>query len=204
MANIGFVVPESQQTKETFHGLRRTQEGLLYYAKIDKDTTATIDVNGGQPSSVQLPTSGGYVDADISYQTGETEYFTGDGSSLTFNMSNPVADGTRIEVYVNAVKQELNTHFTYSSPTITFLIAPPNGVQVAVAKINKEYKNNTSDFYQQYIFEDGDATYYIDDDGYLIKRENIPYGLTAIGSDDFSTSESTTYAEATTSYQDAV
>ena len=39
----GFVTPESQQSIETFHGLRRTTEGLLYYTKIDKDTGATID-----------------------------------------------------------------------------------------------------------------------------------------------------------------
>ena len=43
MAVVGQVVPEGQQTKETFHALRRSTEGLLFYTKIDKDNTDTID-----------------------------------------------------------------------------------------------------------------------------------------------------------------
>jgi hypothetical protein len=39
------------------------------------------------------------------------------------------------------------------------------------------------------VFEDGDATYFIDDNGYFVKRENLGKGLTAIASDDFSTFE---------------
>ena len=37
MAVVGQVVPEGQQTKETFHALRRSTDGILYYTKIDKD-----------------------------------------------------------------------------------------------------------------------------------------------------------------------
>ena len=73
-------------------------------------------------------------------------------------------------------------------------------IRLAVGKIDKKDKNNTTDKYQQYIFEDGDATYFIDSDGYLIKRENVGYGLTAIGSDDFTTAESSTYSSASTTY----
>ena len=90
--------------------------------------------------------------------------------------------------------------FTYSSPTITFNIAPANGAQIAVGRINKSYKNNTTDLYQQYFFEDGDATFFVDSDGYLIKRENVGHALTAIGSDDFTTAESSTYSSASTTY----
>jgi len=58
MATLGYVVPEGNQTKESFHGLRRTTEGLLYYAKIDKDNTDTVDLSNGIPSDTeQLPTS---------------------------------------------------------------------------------------------------------------------------------------------------
>ena len=199
----GFVTPESQQTKETFHALRRTSEGLLYYTKIDKDTTSTIDVNGGNISDVQLPTSGAYVDETVRLQASQTEYFSGDGSTTQFTLTAPVLDGTRIAVYVNGSLQENNVAFTYSSPIITFNIAPFNNAQVAVGKIDKRYLNNTTDFYQQYIFEDGDATYYVDDDGYLIKRENLAYGQTALTSDDYSTFESTATVNSTT-YQDAV
>jgi len=199
----GFVTPESQQTIETFHGLRRTTEGMLYYTKIDKDENVSIDVSNGNPSDEQLPTSGAYVDEKITLQSGATEYFTGDGSTVAFTLTAPVLNGDRIAVYVNGSLQSNNVEFSYSSPTITFNIAPFNGSQVAVGKLDKGYKNNTTDKYQQYIFEDGDATYYVDSDGYLIKRENIGYGLTALASDDFDTFESTSTV-ASTSWQDAV
>ena len=198
----GFVTPESQQSIETFHGLRRTTEGLLYYTKIDKDTGATIDLSDGSPSDTQLPTSGANVEADINFQS--VQYFNGDGSTTEFTMSPAVLDETRIKVFVNNIEQVLNRDYTYSSPTLTFVIRPANGTSIAVGLINKEYKNNTTDKYQQYIFEDGDATYFIDSDGYLIKRENVGYGLTALASDDYTTAESTTYSVASTSYQDAV
>ena len=201
MASLGYVVPISQQGKETFHGLRRTTEGLLYYTKLNKDVNETIDVSNGNPSDIQLPTSGAYVDADVSFST--VQYFTGDNSTTQFTMSPPVLDGTRIKVFVNGVEQVLNRDFTYSSPTITFVVKPFSGAQIAVGLIDKEYKNNTTDKYQQYIFEDGDAVYYVDSDGYLIKRENVGYGLTALVSDDFSTFESTSPVSSTT-WQSAV
>ena len=50
MAGLGHVVPLSQQGAESFHGLRRTQEGLLYYTKVDKDGADIIDPEGGGPT----------------------------------------------------------------------------------------------------------------------------------------------------------
>jgi len=66
MASLGYVVPISQQGKETFHGIRRTTEGMFYYTKINKDQNTVIDLSNGV-SPVQLPTSGGYVDADTTF-----------------------------------------------------------------------------------------------------------------------------------------
>ena len=194
----GFVTPESQQSIETFHGLRRTTEGLLYYTKIDKDTGATIDLSDGSPSDVQLSTSGANVEADINFQS--VQYFSGDGSTTEFTLSPSVLDDSRFKVFVNNVEQVLNRDYTYSSPTLTFVIRPANGTSIAVGLVNKEYKNNTTDKYQQYIFEDGDATYFVDSNGYLIKRENVGYGLTTLASDDYTTAESTTYSVASTTY----
>ena len=77
-------------------------------------------------------------------------------------------------------------------------MAPFNNAQIAVGIKEKEYKNNTSDLYQQYIFEDGEATYYVDSDGYLIKRENLNKVLTPLVSDDFTTFESTATVNTTT------
>jgi len=201
MATLGYVVPEGQQTKEGFHALRRTTEGLLYYTKIDKDNTDTIDLSNGQPSeTIQNPTSGSGVDFDETLN--DVQYFSGDGSDTTFDMTTPVIDADRIRVYVNNILLKENVDFTYSSPTITFMIAPANGAQIAIGKINKKNKNNTTDKYWQYLFEEGDATYYIDSDGYLIKRENRAYNQTAT-TDDPTTVESS-YSVASTSYQDAV
>ena len=203
MATLGYVVPENQQSKESFHALRRTTEGLLYYTKIDKENTDTIDLSNGNPdNSIQLPTSGAHV--EFNELLNDVQYFSGDGSDTTFDLTTPVIDADRIRVYVNNILMKENVDFTYSSPTITFEIAPANGAQIAVGKINKLNKQNTSDKYWQYIFEDGDATYYIDGDGYLIKRENRSYNTTALASDDFDTAESTTYSVAASTYQDAV
>ena len=190
MAILGYLIPEtSTQTIETFHGLRRTTEGLLYYTKLNKDTTTTIDLSNGQPGDTQLPTSGAYIDAEEIFSS--VQYFTGNGSALTYTLSPAVLDGTRIRVYVNNIEQIYNKDWTYSSPTLTFLIAPFNNAQIGVGLLDKKYKNNTSDLYQQYIFEDGEATYFIDDNGYFVKRENLVKSLTSIASDDFSTFEAT-------------
>jgi hypothetical protein len=196
MAFLSYVVPSSTQTIETFHGLRRTTEGLLYYTKINKDSTTKIDLSNGQPGDTQLPTSGSYVDADETFSS--VQYFTGNGSTLTYTLVPPVLDGTRIKVYVNNIEQTFLTTYTYTSPTLTFIVAPYNNAQIAVGIKDKEYKNNTSDLYQQYIFEDGEATYFIDSDGYLIKRENLNKVLTPLVSDDFNTFESTATVNATT------
>ena len=197
MAILGYVVPEtSTQTIETFHGLRRTTEGLLYYTKLNKDSATTIDLSNGQPGDTQLPTSGSYVDADEVFSS--VQYFTGNGSQLTYTLSPAVLDGTRIKVYVNNIEQTFLTTYIYTSPTLTFIVAPFNNAQIAVGLKQKEYKNNDSDLYQQYIFEDGEATYFIDDNGYFVKRENLNKVLTPLVSDDFNTFESTATVNATT------
>lgn len=196
MAFVSYIVPSTTQTIETFHGLRRTTEGLLYYTKIDKDSTTTIDLSDGEPGETQLPTSGSYVNAEENFSS--VQYFTGNGATLTYTLSPTVLDATRIKVFVNNVEQTYITQWSYTSPTLTFTIAPFNNAQIAVGLLAKEYKNNTSDLYQQYIFEDGEATYFLDSDGYLVKRENVSKGLTALVSDDFDTFEATSTVNNTT------
>ena len=208
MATLGYVAPIGQQSKEGFHALRRTTEGLLYYTKVDKDSSDSIDFDGGNPTDKngnrQLPSKVDYTDEVTELQSGVTQYLTGDGSTITFNLTSPVLDGTRIAVFLNGVKQPIDEVWTYASGVVTFKIAPFSGSQVAIGYVNKEYKNNTSDKYHQYVFEDGDATYYIDDNGYFVKRENKSRGATALTTDDFATAESSTYSVATTSWQSAV
>ena len=207
MANPGFVVPVGTQNKEGFHAIRRTTEGLLYYTKINKDSGETLDFEGGSPTDPrdnrQISTLSEYVDEDVKLQSGVTQTFTGNGSTTTFTLTTAVLDFTRIAVFVNGVQQEVDKVWTYASGVVTFKIAPFNGAQVAVGYIDKQFKNNSSDFYHQFRNESGDATYFISSDGYFVKRENKSRGATALTSDDFTTAESNTYSVASTSWQSA-
>ncbi|MDA7798417.1 hypothetical protein N8956_00285 [bacterium] len=206
MATLGYVAPISQQSSEGFHALRRTVEGLVYYTKVNKDSTDSIDFDGGNPTdkngNTQLPSKVDYTDELTKLQS-DTQYFTGDNSTVAFTLSTPVLDGTRIAVYLNGVRQPIDEVWTFASSVITFRIAPFSGSQVAIGRIEKEYKNNTSDKYHQYVFEQGDATYYLDDDGYFVKRENKSRGTTALTTDDFDTFEATASVQST-SWQSAV
>ena len=207
MANPGYVVPVGTQNKEGFHALRRTTEGMLYYTKVNKDSGETLDFEGGTPtdprSNRQISTLSEYVDEDVKLQSGATQVFAGNGSTTTFTLTVAVEDFTRIAVFVNGVQQEVDAVWTYASGVVTFKIAPFSNSQVAVGYIDKQYKNNTSDFYHQYVMESGDATYYIDSDGYFVKRENRSRGATALTSDDFSTAEGSTYSVRSTTWQSA-
>ena len=207
MAVVGQVVPEGVQSKEGFHALRRTAEGLLYYTKVNKDETGTLDYEGGSPtdprSNRQISSLTEYVDEDVKLQSGVTQTFTGDGSTTTFTLTTAVLDFTRIAVFLNGVQQDVDKVWTYASGVVTFKIAPFNTAQVAVGYIDKQYKNNSNDFYHQFRHEDGDATYYIDSNGYFVKRENKSRGATALTSDDFTTAEGSTYSVASTTWQSA-
>jgi hypothetical protein len=203
MAKLGYVVPEkSVQTTETFHAIRRTPSGMLYYTKINKNQNISIDFEAGNPTDKnggrQLPTNENYVEDTIKLQAGQTQIFTGDGGTTTFTLSAPALDGSRIAVYVDGNIQELDNTYSYTSPTVTFKIAPKNLAQVAVGKIDKTTQSNPEDFYYQYVFEDGDATYFVDSNGYFVKRENFAKSLTSIPTDDFSTFESTQTVNSTT------
>ena len=207
MAVVGQVVPEGIQSKEGFHALRRTAEGLLYYTKVNKDETGTLDFEGGSPtdprSNRQISQLSEYVDEDVKLQSGATQVFAGNGSTTAFTLTTAVLDFTRIAVFLNGVQQEVDKVWTYASGVVTFKIAPFNGAQVAVGYVDKQYKNNSNDFYHQFRNESGDATYFISDDGYLVKRENRSRGATALTSDDFSTAEGNTYSVVTSTWQSA-
>ena len=203
MAKIHYLVPErSVQTTETFHAIRRTPSGMLYYTKVNKNENVSIDFEAGNPTDKnggrQLPTNENYVEDTIKLQTGQTQIFVGDGGTTTFTLSAPALDDSRIAVFVDGNLQQLDNTYSYTSPTVTFKIAPKNLAQVAVGKIDKTTQANPSDFYYQYVFEDGDATYFVDSNGYFVKRENFAKSLTSIPTDDFSTFESTQSVNSTT------
>ena len=121
MATLGYVTPVGQQSKEGFHALRRTTEGLLYYTKVDKDSSDSIDFDGGNPTDKngnrQLPSKVDYTDEVTKLQTG-TQYFTGDNSTVAFTLTKPVLDGTRIAVFLNGVKQPIDEVWTFASSVV--------------------------------------------------------------------------------------
>ena len=111
MANPGYVVPVGVQSKEGFHALRRTTEGMLYYTKVNKDSGETLDFEGGSPTdprgNKQVSSLSEYVEEDIKLQAGATQIFTGDGSTTTFTLTVQVVDFQRIAVFLNLTSASL-------------------------------------------------------------------------------------------------
>jgi len=155
---------------ETFHGLRRTQDGKLYYTLRDKNV-GTFSNDGG---STELSSDADYVAVVEEFQSGENQTFTGDGSDTTFTLDASFAnDGAdRLAVFVDRNRQTATTDYSVSGTTLTFTRAPHNNAEIYVEKIKKEYKNETSDTYQQYKFENGRNYYKLNSDGKLVKIEN--------------------------------
>jgi hypothetical protein len=155
---------------ETFHGLRRTQDGKLYYTLRDKNV-GTFSNDGG---STELSSDADYVAVVEEYISGADDTFTGDGSDTTFTLgeSYPSDGADRLAVFVDRNRQTATTDYSVSGTTLTFTRAPHNNAEIFLRHIKKEYKNETSDTYQQYKFENGRNHYKLNSDGKLVKVEN--------------------------------
>ena len=155
---------------ETFHGLRRTQDGKLYYTLRDKNV-GTFSNDGG---TTELSSDADYVAVVEEYISGADDSFTGDGSDTTFTLGESYSsDGAdRLAVFVDRNRQTATTDYSVSGTTLTFTRAPHNNAEIFVRHIKKEYKNETSDTYQQYKFESGRNHYKLNSDGKLVKVEN--------------------------------
>jgi hypothetical protein len=176
---------------ETFHALRRTTQGLLYYNLRDKNV-GTFSNDGG---TTLIANDDDYVSVVEEYISGKDQTFTGDGSDTTFTLSDNGREADQIAVFVDRVRQISTTDYTVSGTTITFTRAPHNNAEIFVRVIKKEYKNESTDTFQQYRFENGRAYYKLNTDGKLVKVENkrmiidttnFPYEV----QDNFSTVES--------------
>jgi len=104
------------------------------------------------------------------FQVNDT--FSGDGSDTTFTLSDTGREVDQIAVFIDRNRQTATTDYTISGTTLTFTRAPHNNAEIFVKVINKEYKNNASDTYQQYKFEGGRNYYKLNSDGKLIRVEN--------------------------------
>ena len=184
------------KNRETWHALRRTTQGTLWYQKRDKNV-GTFSNDGG---TTLLTNDDDYVTAIERYISGEDQNFTGTGAQTAYTLARSYGAGMsdRLAVFVNGIRQTITTDYTVSGVTLTFVTAPISSAVITVKRIKKEYKNDSNDTFQQYRFEVGDAYYRLDSNGKLKKIENKRAALTAV-SDNFSTFEnlypvnSTTY-----------
>ena len=188
--------------EQKFNGIRRTKEGLLYLTSIDPNSESTgIQFSNyiEQGKSDLVPKDGtDYVDERL--ELFNVQYFTGDGSTSTFtlNASGITADG--VAVFKGDTRMTAFTDYTISGTTLSFVLKPANNVSISVGQINKRYKNNDSDRYQQFTFDTNTtATYLINSSGDLVRRVNHSASQTST-SDDFDTFESTTGQSYSTTY----
>jgi hypothetical protein len=186
---------------ETFHGLRRTAEGLLYYNLRDKNV-GTFSNDGG---TTQIANDDDYVNVVEEYISGVDDTFTGDNTTVNFTLgeSYPSDGADRLAVFVDRARQTATTDYSVSGTTLTFVRAPHNNAEIFVRHIKKEYKNESTDTFQQYRFENGKAYYKLDSNGKLNRIENkrmisdtanFPYEV----EDNFSTIESSYSVNSTT------
>jgi len=184
---------------ETFHGLRRTAEGLLYYNLRDKNV-GTFSNDGG---TTELTSDDDYVTVVEEYISGKDQTFSGDGSDTTFTLSDTGRESDQIAVFIDRNRQTATTDYSVSGTTLTFVRAPHNNAEIFVRVIKKEYKNEATDTFQQYRFVNGKAYYKLDNNGKLVRIENkrmindtanFPYEV----EDNFSTIESSYSVNSTT------
>ena len=140
---------------ETFHALRRTTQGLLYYNLRDKNV-GTFSNDGG---TTVITGDDDYVSVVEEYISGADDTFTGDGSDTTFTLgeSYPSDGADRLAVFIDRNRQTATTDYSVSGTTLTFVRAPHNNAEIFVRHIKKEYKNESTDTFQQYRFENGRA-----------------------------------------------
>src|SRR6056300_341957 len=195
----------SNAYSNTFHGLRRTVDGKLYYTLRDKNV-GSFSNDGG---TTEISSDADYVTVVEEYISGADDTFTGDGSDTTFTLGESYSsDGAnRLAVFVDRNRQTATTDYSVSGTTLTFVRAPHNNAEIFVRHIKKEYKNETSDTFQQYRFENGRSHYKLNSDGKLVRVENkrminettktsFPYEV----EDNFSTIESS-YPVSSTTYR---
>jgi len=153
---------------KSFHGLRRTTDGKLYYTLRDANV-GTFSNDGG---SNELTSDADFVAVVEQYISGKDQTFAGDGSDTTFTLSDTGREADQIAVFVDRNRQTATTDYTVSGTTLTFTRAPHNNAEIFVRVIDKEYKNETTDTYQQYKFEDGRNHYKLNSDGKLVRVTN--------------------------------
>ncbi len=160
----------SNAFSNSFHGLRRTTDGKLYYTLRDTNV-GTFSNDGG---TTEISSEDDFVTATEAFQSGESQTFSGDASTTTFTLdASFTSDGAdRIAVFVDRTRQTVTTDYSVSGTTLTMVRAPHNNAEIYVEKIDKKYKNETGNTFQQYKFENGRNHYKLNSDGKLVHVQN--------------------------------
>ena len=153
---------------KSFHGLRRTTDGKLYYTLRDANV-GTFSNDGG---STELSSDADYVAVIEQYISGKDQTFSGDASTTDFTLSETGREVDNIAVFVDRVRMTATTDYTLSGTTLSFTRAPHNNAEIFVRAIDKEYKNESTDTFQQYKFENGRNHYKLNSDGQLVRVIN--------------------------------
>ena len=100
----------------TFHGLRRTQDGKLYYTLRDANV-GTFSNDGG---TTELSSDADYVAVVEQYISGKNQTFAGDGSDTTFTLSDTGREADQIAVFVDRVRMTATTDTAQSPRHLNF------------------------------------------------------------------------------------
>ena len=199
----------SQTNEKKFNGLRRTQDGMLYLTSIDPNSEkAAIQVSNffEEGKSDLLPKDGETDYTEERLELFNVQYFTGDNSTTSFTLNASGITPSGVAVFIDGVRKTAFADYNISGTSLTFTLKPANSTTITVGQINKRYKNNDSDRYQQFVYDDNTTTIFlINSNGDLVRRTNDqrPSELTTT-SDDFDTFETTTGKAYSTTYQSAV
>ena len=203
---MGLLIPKNTNNEnKKFNGIRRTADGMLYLTSIDPNVdNESIQYSNfyEEGKSDLVPKDGSdYVEERL--ELFNVQYFTGDGSTLTFTLNATGMTAEGLAVFFDGVRKTAYDDYSVSGTSLTFVLKPANNGAITVGQINKRYKNNDSDRYQQFTFDPNTtATYLINSSGDLVRRVNQEGGQTSI-TDDFDTFESSASVN-TTTYQSAV
>ena len=202
---MALTIPHTAEKEKVFNAIRRTADGMLYLTVIDpnKDSENIQYSNyfeSGKSDSVPKDGSS-YTEERL--ELFNTQFFTGDGSSVGFTLNANKIPTENLVVYKNNVKLIAFTDYNISDTQLNFTIRPASGDNITVGQVKKRYLNNNSDKYQQFEYSDNTTTtYLINSSGDLVKRVNDGITRTA-SSDDYDTFEGTATVYSTT-YQSAV
>mgnify|MGYP001198727705 CR=1 FL=1 len=192
---------------KVFHGLRRTPEGMLYLTTINPNSSDKHDIQFSdffEPGKSDLVPKDGSTDyTDERLELFNVQYFTGDNSTVSFTLNANDIKPENVAVFKDGVRMTAYSDYNISGTSLSFTLKPVNNSSISIGQINKRYKNNDSDRYQQFVYDDNStSSYHINSNGDLVRRRNNADTKSVI-TDDFDTFEASSTINST-SWQSAV